>query len=154
MMLRGGLEQSVDNGDGLTPCRSTWAATLPVEALYYCEHHFFGLMMTTRLEKTLKRQLTLDGRTFILAMSPEGLRITLKGKRKGLELRWSELVSGQAALAVALNASVGRFELPSARPEADIRPPPVAKKSTRGRRQSESRRPSKRHRARSKSPRG
>jgi hypothetical protein len=70
-------------------------------------------MMTTRLEKTLKRQLTLDGRMFIVTVSPEGLKITLKGKRKGQELRWSDLVSGEAALAVALNASVGRFESPA-----------------------------------------
>jgi len=66
--------------------------------------------MTTRLEKTLKRELHLDGRDYIVALSPQGLRFTLKGKRKGQELRWSDLVSGEAALAVALNASVGRFE--------------------------------------------
>jgi len=70
--------------------------------------------MTTRLDKTLKRELHLDGRDFIVALSPQGLRITLKGKRKGQELRWSDLVSGEAALAVALNASVGRFEPASA----------------------------------------
>ena len=65
--------------------------------------------MTTRLDKTLKRELTLEGRTFILAVSPEGLKLTLKGKRKGQELRWSDLVSGDAALAAALNASLGTF---------------------------------------------
>jgi hypothetical protein len=66
--------------------------------------------MTTRLEKTLKRELTLEGRTFIVAVSPEGLKLTLKGKRKGQELRWDDLISGDAALAAALNASVGSFE--------------------------------------------
>jgi hypothetical protein len=65
--------------------------------------------MTTRLDKTLKRELTLDGRTFILAVSPDGLKLTLKGKRKGQELRWGDLVSGDAALATALNASLGSF---------------------------------------------
>ncbi len=65
--------------------------------------------MTTRLDKTLKRELTLEGRTFILAVSPEGLKLTLKGKRKGQELRWGDLVSGDAALATALNASLGTF---------------------------------------------
>ena len=65
--------------------------------------------MTTRLDKTLKRELTLEGRTFILAVSPEGLKLTLKGKRKGQELRWGDLVSGDAALATALNASLGSF---------------------------------------------
>jgi len=70
--------------------------------------------MTTALEKTLKRVLHINGRCFILAISPESLKLTLKGKRKGLELKWGDLVSGEAALAVALNASVGKF---SAKPE-------------------------------------
>jgi hypothetical protein len=65
--------------------------------------------VTTRLDKTLKRELTIHGRPFILAISPAGLKLTLKGKRKGQELSWNDLVSGDAALAVALNASVGQF---------------------------------------------
>ena len=62
--------------------------------------------MTTRLEKTIKRELTLKGQAYIVAISPEGLKLTLKGRRKGLELTWEALASGDAALAVALNASV------------------------------------------------
>ncbi len=65
--------------------------------------------MTTPLEKTLKRELRIKGRAFILAISPGGLKLTLKGRRKGLELQWDALVSGDAALAVALNASIGEF---------------------------------------------
>jgi hypothetical protein len=110
-------------------------------------------MMTTRLEKTLKRQLTLDGRTFIVAVSPEGLKITLKGKRKGQELRWSDLVSGEAALAVALNASVGRFESAAVRARRSVPSAPAPKKSTPGTRRPDGRSASKRH-VRSKSRRG
>jgi len=65
--------------------------------------------MTTPLEKTLKRELTIKGQAYIVAISPEGLKLTAKGRRKGLELQWESLVSGDAALAVALNASVGQF---------------------------------------------
>jgi hypothetical protein len=65
--------------------------------------------MTTLLEKTLKREISIEGRAFVIALSPEGLKITLKGKRNGLELRWADLVSGEAALATALHASVGQF---------------------------------------------
>ena len=65
--------------------------------------------MTTPLEKTLKRELRIRGRAFIVAISPDGLKLTLKGRRKGLELQWEALVSGEAALAVALNASIGEF---------------------------------------------
>lgn len=62
--------------------------------------------MTTKLDKTLKREIELDGTAYIIAISPEGLKITVKGRRKGHELAWKDLISGQAALAVALNASL------------------------------------------------
>ena len=60
----------------------------------------------TKLEGTLRREISIDGQPFTLAISPEGLKLTLKGRRKGHELLWKDLVSGDAALAVALNASV------------------------------------------------
>ena len=59
------------------------------------------------LQKTLKRALNIDGRDYVLAISPDGLKLVPKGKRKGIELKWEELVSGEAALAVALRASLG-----------------------------------------------
>jgi hypothetical protein len=62
--------------------------------------------MTTKLDKTLKREIEIDGQAYIVAISPEGLKITSKGKRKGQELTWKDLISGQAAMAVALNASL------------------------------------------------
>ena len=62
--------------------------------------------MATRLEKTLKRELSIDGHAYMLAVSPDGLKLTLKGRRKGVELAWKSLVSGDAALATALNASL------------------------------------------------
>jgi hypothetical protein len=110
--------------------------------------------MTTRLDKTLKRQLTLDGRTFIVTLSPEGLKITLKGKRKGQELRWTDLVSGEAALAVALNASVGRFESPAPRAISGVSPAPATNKDVRRARRPEGRSAAKRRTVRSKSRRG
>lgn len=60
------------------------------------------------LQKTLKRALNIDGRDYVLAISPDGLKLAPKGKRKGIELKWEELVSGEAALAVALRASIDR----------------------------------------------
>ncbi|MGH8136830.1 MAG: hypothetical protein ACREVV_01365 [Steroidobacteraceae bacterium] len=65
--------------------------------------------MATRLDKTLKREIIIRGRPFIIAISPDGLKVTVKGRRKGQELRWTDLVSGDAALAIALNASMGQF---------------------------------------------
>ena len=64
--------------------------------------------MATRLDKPLKRELDIDGRPYMLTIAPDGLRLTEKGRRKGHELSWRDLVSGEAALAVALNASMER----------------------------------------------
>ena len=65
--------------------------------------------MTTSLHSTLKRALTIDGREYVLTLTQESLKLTLKGKRNGVELPWAQLVNGEAALAVALHASLGAF---------------------------------------------
>jgi len=62
--------------------------------------------MATKLEKALKREVQIGEQPYMLTISPEGLKLVPKGKRNGLELAWSALVSGEAALATALNASV------------------------------------------------
>ena len=63
--------------------------------------------MTTRLDKELKRSIDIDGAAYTVIIGPDGLRLTEKGKRKArVELAWKDLVSGEAALAVALRASV------------------------------------------------
>ena len=64
--------------------------------------------MATKLDKPLRREVAIDGQPYMLTISPEGLKLVPKGKRKGLELAWKALVSGEAALATALNASLGR----------------------------------------------
>ena len=47
------------------------------------------------------------------AYVPPGCDFENKGRRKGLEIRWADLVSGEAALATALNATL----------TANLRPP-------------------------------
>jgi len=66
--------------------------------------------MVTKLEKPLKRELDINGESYILTIAPEGLKLVRKGKRKGQELAWKDLVSGEAALAVALTASLERAQ--------------------------------------------
>lgn len=60
----------------------------------------------TPLDKPLRRELEIDGKPYTLTIDPDGLKLTEKGRRKGLDLRWSELVNGDAALAAALQAAV------------------------------------------------
>lgn len=62
--------------------------------------------MTTRLDGALRRELDIAGEAYTLTIAPEGLKLVRKGRRKGFELAWSALVSGEAALATALNASL------------------------------------------------
>jgi hypothetical protein len=64
-----------------------------------------GTVMT-KLEGELKRALTIDGKDYTLTISPDGLKLTEKGKRLGQQLSWKDLISGEAALATALNASL------------------------------------------------
>jgi len=35
--------------------------------------------------------------------------LTKKGRRKGIEIAWKDLVSGDAAMTTALNASLGKL---------------------------------------------
>jgi hypothetical protein len=62
--------------------------------------------MATPLSKTLKRELEIKGDHYIITLTPRSLKVTRKGRRKGTELKWEDLISGDAALAVALTASV------------------------------------------------
>ena len=62
--------------------------------------------MTTKLEAPLKREIVINGDPYILTIAPHGLKLVPKGRRKGYELEWQALVSGEAALAAALNASL------------------------------------------------
>jgi len=60
----------------------------------------------TKLDKPLKRELSIDSKLYVLTIEPERFRLVPKGHRKGLEFAWRDLVSGEAALAAALNASL------------------------------------------------
>ena len=62
--------------------------------------------MATRLDKPIKRELEIDGRAYTVTVSPDGVKVVEKGKRKGQELSWTAFVSGDAALAAGLRASL------------------------------------------------
>ena len=64
--------------------------------------------MTTKLNTLLKREIEVDGEKYTLTVTPEGFKLVAKGKRKGIEFTWKSLVSGDAALTTALNASLYR----------------------------------------------
>ena len=55
--------------------------------------------MATKLNKQLKREIEVDGKPYMVTLSPEGLKLTEKGKRLGKEVTWKELVGGDTAAA-------------------------------------------------------
>ena len=61
--------------------------------------------MATKLDKQLKREIDIDGKPYMITLSPEGVKLTEKGKRKGQELSWKGLVNGQSATAMSLGGS-------------------------------------------------
>ena len=85
--------------------------------------------MATILDKVLKRQVTIDGVDYTVAVDPDGIRLTGKGKRRPeVELRWRELLSGEAAMAVALNASLSKRQA-ATKPETEQSPDRTSKRA-------------------------
>jgi hypothetical protein len=66
--------------------------------------------MATKLDKSLKRELDLNGEAWMLTIDPNGLKLVPKGKRNGHEVAWKDIISGSAALTSALGGSVDRAE--------------------------------------------
>lgn len=88
--------------------------------------------MATVLDKQLRRQVTVDGADYTLALDPDGFKLIGKGRRTPqVELLWRDLLNGDAALAVALNASVVGNRAPA--PAAKTEPLPEKKKVPRSR---------------------
>jgi hypothetical protein len=63
--------------------------------------------MTTPLDRPMKREIEVDGTRYTVTISPEGIKVTEKGKRKGQEITWRDVISGDAALRRDLSLSVG-----------------------------------------------
>lgn len=60
----------------------------------------------TKLDKPLRRELDIGGQPHTLTLDAVGLKLTAKGHRNGIELTWKDILSGDTAIASALNASL------------------------------------------------
>jgi len=47
--------------------------------------------MPTKLEKTIVREVQIDGELYTIAISPEGVRLSKKRFRSGVALSWKSL---------------------------------------------------------------
>jgi hypothetical protein len=63
----------------------------------------------TPLDKPLRREVMIEDRAYTLTLDPHGLKLVEKGRRKGLELAWADMVNGDAALAAALQGSLAKL---------------------------------------------
>ena len=62
--------------------------------------------MATLLTKPIKRELELEGKLYTVTVSPDGVKVVEKGKRRGQELSWQSIVSGDASLTQDLRISL------------------------------------------------
>lgn len=59
----------------------------------------------TKLDKPIRRELKIGETDYTITIAPESLKVVQKGHRKGIELKWTDIVGGDAAIAAALRAS-------------------------------------------------
>ena len=62
--------------------------------------------MATKLDKAIKRELEIDGQAYMITISPDGVRIVPKGRRKGHQISWQTILSGDAELTQQLKISL------------------------------------------------
>lgn len=60
----------------------------------------------TELDKPLRRELRIADRRYTLTIDPAGLKLAERGHRRGIALKWEDLLNGDAAVAAALKASL------------------------------------------------
>ena len=49
--------------------------------------------MPIPLDKTLKREIDIEGRPYSVTVGPRGVKVTAKGFRKGRALTWAEVLA-------------------------------------------------------------
>jgi hypothetical protein len=80
--------------------------------------------MATKLDKLLKREIDIDGKPYMVTLSPDGVKLTEKGKRKGQGVSWKGLVNGESATAISLSSGPSESESePQAEAEAEAEQP-------------------------------
>jgi len=61
--------------------------------------------MTTKLDRPLKREITVNEKAFTLTITPDGLKLVEKGRRNGVDIDWKTLVGGEGASGSGSNTS-------------------------------------------------
>lgn len=53
--------------------------------------------MTTKLDRPLKREISIDDKAYTLTIDAEGLKLVEKGRRNGQALTWKAILAGEGA---------------------------------------------------------
>ena len=53
--------------------------------------------MVTKLDRPVRRELRIGEKPYVITISHDRLRVAIKGRRKGRELFWEDLVGDEAA---------------------------------------------------------
>ena len=72
--------------------------------------------MTVALDKPIKRQVEIDGKSYTLTLGPESVTIVRKGARKGPCVTWASLLEGTPQLRNALARSIDAVAAERGRP--------------------------------------
>jgi len=85
-----------------------------------------GFGMVTPLERPIRRLIRIDDNEFVVTLTPTGVRLVLKGRRKGIEVTWRQILDGEVELHAQLAESLAQHapstQTPSSgRPRGDRR---------------------------------
>ncbi len=62
--------------------------------------------MATKLDKSIKRELEVNGKVYTITIAPDGVKVVEKGKRNGPHVSWASIIRGDTTLSENLNISV------------------------------------------------
>ena len=62
--------------------------------------------MTSKNSFGSRATITVDGKTYTIAIAPDGIKVTEKGRRNGPEVSWRSIITGDATLNENLKISV------------------------------------------------
>jgi len=64
--------------------------------------------MVTPLDRPLRRAVLVDGEPYVVTIDKDGVRIVPKGRRKGHEVAWRDILNGDVTLQAQLVESLAR----------------------------------------------
>jgi hypothetical protein len=62
--------------------------------------------MATKLDKSIKRELEVNGKLYTITIAPDGVKVVEKGKRNGPHVSWTAIINGDTSLNESLKISV------------------------------------------------